>query len=57
MELESKEGDEGMDRVGVMVKAMGFTPDGMTRWVNVGSDDVFGIVVAGFAWNYSERVS
>lgn len=44
VELESEEGDEGMDKMWVGVKAMGFSLDEIARWMKVGSDDVFGIV-------------
>lgn len=57
VELESEEGDEGMDKMWVGVKTMGFNPDGIARWMKVGSDDVFDIVLACFVCNYSERVS
>lgn len=43
--------------MGVEVKVVRFSPNGMARWVNVGSDDVFGIVVACFACNYPEWIS
>lgn len=49
VELENEQRDEGINRMGVVgVKLVGFGPDGMARWMNGGSNDVFCIVVVAF---------